>query len=86
MTSSSNNKNNDSDEWVKWIEDGIANDYIDYHNYNEFQNIKWISSGGFGKIYQATWESYNNVVALKSFNNCIMKEIVNEVYRIILNC
>ncbi len=70
MTSSSNNEDIDS---------GIANDYIDDYDYNEFQNIRWISSGGFGIIYQATRKSSNNVFALKSFNNCIMKEIVNEV-------
>ena len=73
----------DTDKWVQWIVDGIAKDYIDHHDYNEFQNIQHIGSGGFGKVYRATWTSSDTVVALKSFeiNDYIMKEIVNEVYK-----
>src|SRR5687767_1815893 len=84
MTNSSNNTN----EWVKWIEDGIAKDYVNYHDFNEFQNIECIGTGGFGKVYRATWQSSNTIVALKSLkntkeNNDIMKELVNEVQYII---
>ena len=79
-----NNKNTDTNEWVQWIEDGIAKDYVNYHDYNEFQNIECIGTGGFGKVYRATWESSNTVVALKSLKNMkennTMKELVNEVY------
>jgi serine/threonine protein kinase len=87
MTSSSSNRNTNIDEWVQWIEDGISRDYINYHDYNEFQNKDCIGTGGFGKVYRATWESSNTIVALKSLkamkeNKGLMKEIVNEVYKL----
>jgi serine/threonine protein kinase len=80
-SNSSKNKNTDKNEWVQWMEDGISKHYINYHEYNEFQNIQHIGSGAFGKVYKANWKNSNTVVALKSFRNdsCIMKEIVNEV-------
>jgi serine/threonine protein kinase len=87
MSTSTNNKNDNTDKkWVQWIEDGIANEYINYHDYNEFQNIECIGSGGFGNVYRANWESSNTVVALKSLKNGkgFMKEIVNEVFIIII--
>jgi serine/threonine protein kinase len=75
-----NRKNTYTDEWTQWIEDGIAKSYINYYDYSEFQDKRCIGSGGFGKVYRATWESSDNVVALKSLkNNSFMKEIVNEV-------
>ncbi|GBB97719.1 hypothetical protein RclHR1_03050008 [Rhizophagus clarus] len=84
MTSDSNNKNFDKDEWVQllqWIKDGIAKDYINHHYYNEFQKIKYIGSGGHCKVYRATWKNRDTVVALKSFeiNDYVMKEMVNEI-------
>jgi serine/threonine protein kinase len=76
----------DSDKWIQWIEDGISKCYLNYYEYNEFQNIKRIGSGAFGNVYRANWESSNTVVALKSFRNdsCII-EIVNEVKKKIYN-
>ncbi|RGB43058.1 kinase-like domain-containing protein, partial [Rhizophagus diaphanus] len=78
MTSTSNT---DTNKWIKWIENGIAEEYINYHNYNEFKNVQRIGFGAFGNVYRATWESSDTVVALKSFeiDNCIMKEVVNEI-------
>src|SRR6266542_5740576 len=68
------------DNPVQWIEDGIRRRYINYHEYNEFQNPECIGKGGFGNVYKTNWKSSNTVVALKSFRGtCIMKEIVNEV-------
>lgn len=58
-------ENANIDEWAQWIEDRIAKGYINYHDYNEFQNINCIGTGGFGKVYRATWESSDTVVALK---------------------
>ena len=81
MTSNSNNNNIVTDEWVQWIEDGIDKSYINCYDYNEFQNINSIGAGGFGKVYRATWESSETVVALKSLkDNSFIKEIVNEVF------
>jgi serine/threonine protein kinase len=82
-----NNRNSDTDnKWIQWIKNGISNEYINYHDYSEFQNIKRIGSGGFGNVYRANWKSSNTIVALKSLTggNDIMKEIVNEVYKVIL--
>lgn len=55
--------------------------YINYYDYDEFQDIRSLGFGAYGRVYRATWESSDTVVALKSFefNNCVMKEIVNEV-------
>ncbi|CAB4388341.1 unnamed protein product [Rhizophagus irregularis] len=82
MTTSNNNKNDDTDnKWIQWIKNGIADEFISYHDYNEFQNIKRIGSGGFGNVYRANWESSNTVVALKTLinGNNDAKEIVNEI-------
>ncbi|UZO15522.1 uncharacterized protein OCT59_006941 [Rhizophagus irregularis] len=82
MSRNSNNKNSDTDnKWIQWIKDGISNEYINHHDYSEFQNIKRIGSGAFGNVYRANWKSSNTVVALKSLTNGndIMKEIVNEI-------
>jgi len=54
---------NENDEAL--IEDGIAIDYINFHDYREFHDIERIGTGGFCKIYRATWESSNIVIALK---------------------
>ena len=72
----------DADELVQWIENGIAKEYINYHDFSEFQNVRQIGFGAYGKVYRATWENSNTVVALKSFENnkCVMKEVVNEVH------
>ena len=87
MTNSFNNKNIDKSEWIQWIEDVISKRYINYHVYDEFQNIQHTGSGAFGNVYRANWKSSNTVVALKSFRSdgCIMKEIVNEVIKKINN-
>ena len=82
MATDSNSKNIDIGKRIQWLEDGIAEGYINNYDYSEFKNIKIIGYGGFCKVYRATLEGSNTVVALKSFeyNNLIMKEIVNEVY------
>lgn len=89
MAKSFNSKIADTNNLAQWIEDGITKDYINHHDYTEFQNIQYIDSGAFGSVYRATWKNQDSTfIALKSFkfNNdkCVMKEIVNEVYKIIL--
>jgi serine/threonine protein kinase len=85
MANSSNSKIVDTNKWTQWIEDAMTKDYINYHDYNEFRNVQHIGSGTFSKVYRATWEGRDTVIALKSFefNNYVIKEIVNEVYKII---
>ena len=71
----------DNDKWIQWIEDGISKSYINYYEYNELENIKFIDSGGFGVVHKANLDNSNVVVALKSFrsDHRAMKEVVNEV-------
>ena len=68
-------------EWIKWIEEAIAKEYLKYYEYNHFNNIQKIGSGSFGKVYRANWKNPGQYVALKSFNlgNVTVKEIVHEV-------
>ena len=71
---------NNSIEWIDWIEEAIAKKYYEY---NHFSNIQEISSGSFGKVYRVNWKSSHKYLALKSFssneNQSTVKEIVNEV-------
>ncbi|UZO15528.1 uncharacterized protein OCT59_006947 [Rhizophagus irregularis] len=46
-SSNSNNKSDTDNKWIQWIKDGIANEYINYHDYNEFQDMECIGVGGF---------------------------------------
>ncbi len=71
-----------SNEWINWIEEAIAKEYLKYYEYKYFSNIKEIGSGGFGKVYRANWKNFGNYLVLKSFfnfNNVTIKEIVTEV-------
>jgi hypothetical protein len=67
-------------DWNKWIEDAIANEYFKYYEYKYFSNIQ-VGVGSFGKVYRANWRKHK-CVALKSFfnlDNATVKEIVHEV-------
>ncbi|CAG8500887.1 6575_t:CDS:2 [Dentiscutata heterogama] len=55
-----------------------------YIYYDEFQDIKPLNEGGFGKIFQATWVNglgEKNIVALKHLKSSkdLSIDIVNEV-------
>ena len=74
--------NDNSNEWINWIDEAISRNYIKYYEYDHFHDIEVIGSGGFGKAYRANWKNYNKYLALKSFNsfdNVTAKEIVQEV-------
>ncbi|EXX54861.1 Pkh1p [Rhizophagus irregularis DAOM 197198w] len=75
------NKINKDNKWIRWIKDSIANKYINYHDYDEFQNLEYICDRRFSKVHRANWKSLNNIVTLKSLKNGsnFMKEIVNEI-------
>ena len=67
-------------EWINWLEEAIKKEHIKYYRYNQFKDIKIIGSGGFGKVFQATWKNTGNILALKAFeHNMAIKEIINEV-------
>jgi serine/threonine protein kinase len=74
-----NTKN--TNEWINWIEESISKEYYRLYEHNHFSNIQIIGTGGFGKVYRASWKNSQHF-ALKSFfniNNVTAKEIVHEV-------
>ena len=70
-----------SNERINWIEEVISKKLIKYYEFEYFNNIQEIGSGGFGKVYRANWKDPYKYFALKSFtfNNVTAKEIVHEV-------
>jgi len=77
------NKIESSDYNIDWFEKSIANEYLNYYEYSDFQNIQRIGKGAFGKVYRANWKKTDTTFALKSFddvnNKSTLKEVVNEV-------
>ena len=66
-----------TDEWINWIEEAIAKEYLKYYEYEHFKNIQEIGYGAFGKVFRANWKNFKHYVALKSFfnlNNITVKE------------
>ncbi|CAB4379616.1 unnamed protein product [Rhizophagus irregularis] len=71
-----------SDECIKWIEEAIDKEYLNYYEYKHFSNVEEIGFGAFGKVFRANWKNSENYLALKSFfniNNVTAKEIVHEL-------
>jgi hypothetical protein len=68
-----------------WIEEAIAKKHIKYYEYEHFNNIQEIGSGGFAKVYRANWKNSNSYFALKSLDKTSAKEIVNEVIMVIFS-
>ncbi|CAB4413983.1 unnamed protein product [Rhizophagus irregularis] len=65
-----------------WIEEAISKKLIKYYEFDQFCNIQKIGSGGFGKVYRASWKNYTKHYALKSFFNfddATVKAIVHEI-------
>ena len=74
-------QNNNSNEWINWIEEAISKDFIKYYEFNHFNNFKVVGAGGFGKVYCVDWKNSGQRFALKSFwdFNDTVKELVREV-------
>ncbi|EXX57408.1 uncharacterized protein OCT59_024001 [Rhizophagus irregularis] len=70
-----------SNEWINWIEESIVKKQIKYYDHKDFNNIKEIGLGNFGRVYRSNWKNSHSFLALKSFINfdIIAKEIVNEL-------
>ncbi|POG74925.1 kinase-like domain-containing protein, partial [Rhizophagus irregularis DAOM 181602=DAOM 197198] len=71
-----------TNEWVNWIEEAVDKEYFKYYEYQQFNNIQHIGTGGFGKVYRANWKNSEKKFALKSFfslDNITVKEIVREL-------
>jgi serine/threonine protein kinase len=80
----SNNTEQSNKKWIKYIEDAITNGDIIKFDYQNFENIRVLGVGGFGKVYSATYKKLNKSVALKSvniYNDNSMRNFVNEVLK-----
>ena len=64
---------------IDWIEEAVTKKYFKHYEYKDFSNIQEIGSGGFGKVFRANWKRTEQYLALKTFYNAIVKEIVREV-------
>ncbi|EXX77178.1 uncharacterized protein OCT59_007092 [Rhizophagus irregularis] len=70
-----------TNEWVNWIEESISKEYYIFYEQKHFSNIQKVGTGGFGKVYRASWKN-SKYFALKSFFNfddVTAKEIVHEL-------
>ncbi|RGB36616.1 kinase-like domain-containing protein [Rhizophagus diaphanus] len=74
------NFNGNSNYWVNWINESIANKQIKCYDYKHFNNIQEIGFGSFGKVYRVNLKNSHGYLALKSFFNFnnMAKEIANE--------
>ncbi|RGB40152.1 kinase-like domain-containing protein [Rhizophagus diaphanus] len=73
------NDTENSNEWIKWIEEAITKNYFKYYEFKYFNNFQEVGSGGFGKVYRANWKNSHKYFALKYFfnlNNATTKEIL----------
>ncbi|CAB4388466.1 unnamed protein product [Rhizophagus irregularis] len=74
-----NTKN--TNKWVNLIEETISKENYRFYEQKHFSNIQKVGTGGFGKVYRASWKN-SQYFALKSFFNLddvIAKEIVHEL-------
>ncbi|RGB37530.1 kinase-like domain-containing protein [Rhizophagus diaphanus] len=68
-----------SKDWVNWIDDATSKNYIKCYEYKNFSNFIEIGSGGFGKVYRASWKNPRTILALKSLNDATAEKIVDEL-------
>ncbi|EXX58675.1 hypothetical protein RirG_195780 [Rhizophagus irregularis DAOM 197198w] len=54
---------------IDWLEEAIAKKYFKYYEFENFSNIQEIGTGGFGKVFRASWKSSGQYLALKTFFN-----------------
>ena len=76
---------NDSNNYINWIEKAVTENYIKYYNYAEFTNMKEINHGSVGNIFQASWKGTDTLLVVKSSYKLSVKEIINEVFFINLS-
>ncbi|GBC10626.1 hypothetical protein RclHR1_00980003 [Rhizophagus clarus] len=75
-------ENDNIDNPIEWIEEGIAKKHIKYYEYNHFSNKKKIGDGSFGEVYRVKWKNTEQYLVLKSFkkyNEATAKEITKEL-------
>ncbi|CAB4442853.1 unnamed protein product [Rhizophagus irregularis] len=70
-----------TNEWINWIEEAVSKEYYRLYEHENFSDIQKIGTGGFGKVYRASWKN-SQYFALKTFFNLddvTAKEIVHEL-------
>ncbi|GBC31259.2 kinase-like domain-containing protein [Rhizophagus irregularis DAOM 181602=DAOM 197198] len=70
-----------TNEWINWIEEAVSKEYYRLYEHENFSDIQKIGTGGFGKVYRASWKN-SQYFALKTFFNIddvTAKEIVHEL-------
>ena len=75
-------------DYIIWLEKAITNEYFNYYEYLEFNNLKPIGSGSYGSVVLANWKDTDSIFALKTFNHdkTTLKEVINEVFNLSYNC
>ncbi|KAF0449750.1 kinase-like protein [Gigaspora margarita] len=53
---------------IKWLEKAISKKYINFIEYSELYDLKYIDEGGFAIVFMSVWEKNGLTVAIK-FNN-----------------
>ncbi|GBB89413.1 hypothetical protein RclHR1_01610004 [Rhizophagus clarus] len=74
--------NINTQDTVKWIEEAVNKEYFKFYEYNQFNNIQHIGTGGFANVFRANWKNSEKLFALKSFfrlNNVTVEEFVREL-------
>lgn len=62
------------------INECLNEESIKFFVYSDFEDVRCIGEGGYGKVHRATLKSNEGVVALKSFkNNVAIEEVVKEL-------
>ena len=69
-----------TNDYVNWVERAVTENYFKYYDYSEFTNMKEVSNGSFGNIFQANWKGTDTLLVIKSSYKLTVKEIVNEVF------
>ena len=74
----------ESNDYINWLEKAIANEYFNYYEYSEFNNLDPIGSGSYASVVRANWKNTDNFFALKTFNHdkTTLKEVINEVFNL----
>ncbi|GES80247.1 kinase-like domain-containing protein [Rhizophagus clarus] len=68
---------------IDWIDQCIIERDIIYYEYHDFSDLKEIGSGGFSRVYKASWKQSEKYFALKLFKSDNyddgVKKVVNEI-------